>query len=469
MAKNNLAANADRMGSMPVHKLLLSMAVPMMLSMLTTALYNVVDSIFVARLSEDALTAVSLAFPLQNIMISVGVGIGVGVSALVSRALGQGDREQADQVAMQGIFLSGVSYLIFLLIGLFCLPLYVTSQVDTSLENAQIIIDGCVTYLKICCILSFGLMFQLVAEKLLSATGRTIYTMLIQMIGAITNIILDPILIFGLFGAPKMGVAGAALATVIGQILGGLMGLIFNLWKNHDINLRPSLLRPDLRKIREILSISVPSILMSSIGSVLTFFLNIILYGFSSTAVAVYGVYFKLQSFVFMPIFGLNNGMVPIIAYNYGARNQDRIHQTVRLAMGYAVGIMLIGLVVFTMFPRQLLQMFDASEDMMSIGIKALRTMSLSFLFAGVCIVAGSVCQAFGYAVYSLLISIARQLVVLLPCAYLLSLTGELSAIWWAWPIAEVVSLATSLFLIRRVYHKTGMSLKDGSEHEEME
>ena len=460
MAKETAAANADKMGSMPIPKLLFSMAVPMMLSMMMNALYNVVDSVFVARLSEDALTAVSLAFPLQNIMISVGVGLGVGVSALVARMLGQGEQEKANRYAMQGVLLASLFYVIFLIVGLFFLPLYVTSQVDTTLENAQVVIDGCISYLRICCLLSFGLMLTTLMEKLLNATGRTMYTMGIQMLGAITNIILDPILIFGLLGAPKLGVAGAAWATVIGQILSGVTGLILNLRKNHDIQLHTANLRPDGQRIKEILAISVPSILMASIGSILTFFLNIILYGFSSTAVAVYGIYFKLQSFVFMPIFGLNSGMVPIISYNYGARNRERIHQTVRLAMASAVSIMLIGLAVFNLMPEQLLKMFDASEDMMGIGIPAMRTMSLSFCFAGICIICSSTCQAFGYAVYSLAVSVARQLVVLLPCAYLLSLTGEVSAIWWAWPIAELMSLAVSLLLLRRVYRRTGMSMK---------
>jgi len=461
MAMNQSAANADKMGTMPINKLLISMAVPMMLSMMMNALYNVVDSIFVARLSEDALTAVSLAFPLQNIMISVGVGIGVGVSALLSRKLGQGEQKTADQFAMQGFVLSGFSYVIFLIIGLFLLPLYVSSQVDTALDNAQVVIDDCIAYLRICCLMSFGLFLTTLMEKLLNATGRTLYTMDIQMVGAITNIILDPILIFGLLGAPKMGVEGAALATVLGQIFSGLLGLTMNLRKNHDIHFQIPLLKPDFRKMGEILKISIPSILMASIGSILTYFLNIILYGFSSTAVAVYGVYFKLQSFVFMPIFGLNNGMVPIIAYNYGAGNKERIHRTVRLSMMYAVGIMVIGLLVFHFFPRQLLLMFNASEDMMSIGIPAMRIMSLSFSFAGICVISSSVCQAFGFAIYSLLISVARQLLILLPCIYFLSLTGVLTNIWFAWPIAEVASLVASLLFLKRVYRKTGTSLKE--------
>jgi len=461
MATNRTAANADRMGTMPVNQLLLSMAVPMVLSMMVQALYNVVDSIFVARLSEDALTAVTLAFPLQNIMIAMGVGIGVGVSALMSRMLGQEDQEMADRYAMQGFVLAGISVVVFFIIGLVFLEPYVASQVDPTMDNADGISADCMAYLRIVCMLSFGLFLATLCEKLLSGTGRTVHTMVAQMTGAVTNIILDPIMIFGLLGFPKMGVAGAALATVIGQILGGCVGLALNLKINHDIHLKLSYLKPNPAMMGAILKISLPSILMQAIGSMLTYFLNIILMGFSKTAVAVYGAYFKLQSFVFMPIFGLNNGMVPIIAYNYGARNKERIHQTVRLAMTYAVGIMLLGLLACHLFPEQLLRIFDASDDMIAMGVPAFKTISLSFAFAGICIICGSVCQAFGYAMYSLMTSIARQLVVLLPCIYLLSLTGVLDNIWWAWPIAEIMSLIVSLFFLKRVYKKTGMSLKE--------
>lgn len=461
MATMKTSANADRMGTMPVNQLLLSMAVPMVLSMMVQALYNVVDSIFVARLSEDALTAVTLAFPLQNIMIAMGVGIGVGVSALMSRMLGQEDQEMADRYAMQGFVLAGISVVAFFIIGLVFLNPYVSSQVDPTMDNAAGIAADCVAYLRIICMLSFGLFLATLCEKLLSGTGRTVHTMVAQMTGAVTNIILDPIMIFGLLGFPAMGVAGAALATVIGQILGGFVGLALNLKVNRDIHLKLSYLKPDFSMMGAILKISLPSILMQAIGSMLTYCLNIILMGFSKTAVAVYGAYFKLQSFVFMPIFGLNNGMVPIIAYNYGARNKERIHQTVRLAMAYAVGIMLLGLLVCNIFPEQLLLIFDASEDMIAMGIPAFKTISLSFAFAGICIICGSVCQAFGYAMYSLITSIARQLVVLLPCIYLMSLTGVLENIWWAWPIAEIMSLIVSLFFLKRVYQKTGMSLKE--------
>lgn len=456
----NPGAGADRMGTMPVGRLLISMAVPMMLSMMVQALYNVVDSIFVAKLSEDALTAVSLAFPVQNIMISIAVGVGVGVSALISRMLGMGEREQANRLAMQGYLLSTISAVLFVLIGLFLTEPFASSQVDLSASNGAVIRDGCVEYLRIVCVCGAGLFYVCLEEKLFSATGKTVYTMLLQMSGAILNIILDPIMIFGLLGCPAFGIAGAAYATVIGQTFSAILGYVLCVKKNTDLQLKMSDMKPDVSKMIAVLKISVPSILMSAIGSLLTYVLNIILIGFSSTAVAVYGSYFKLQSFVFMPIFGLNNGMVPIIAYNYGAANRERIHHTVKLSMISAVVIMLTGLAIFNLFPAQLLRMFSASEEMLEIGVPALKIISLSFSFAGICIISGSVCQAFGYASYSLMTSIARQLLVLLPCIYLLSLTGNVNNIWYAWPIAEVVSLTVSLILLRRVFRKTGMSMK---------
>ena len=454
------AAGADRMGTAPVGKLLITMAVPMMLSMLVQALYNVVDSIFVARLSEDALTSVSLAFPVQNIMIAIAVGLGVGVSALISRMLGMGERDKANRLAMQGYFLCTVSVVIFIFVGLFVAEPFATGQVDLTAENGVAIRDGCVDYLRIVCIFSPGIFYQCLEEKLFSATSKTMYTMLIQMSGALVNIILDPIMIFGLFGCPAFGIKGAAYATVIGQIFGAILGLYLCIKKNEDLKLKLAYIKPDFKMTLNILQISIPTILMSAIGSILTYVLNIILIGFSSTAVAVYGSYFKLQSFIFMPIFGLNNGMVPIIAYNYGAGNRERIHRTVKLSMTAAVVIMLCGMAVFNLFPEQLLMMFSASEEMLEIGVPAFKTISLSFATAGICIISGTVCQAFGYAFYSLLTSFARQMLVLLPSIYLLSLTGVLSNIWYAWLIAEVVALTLSMILLRRVFRKTGMSLK---------
>lgn len=456
----NPNAGANRMGTMPIGRLLISMAVPMMLSMMVQALYNVVDSIFVAQLSEDALTAVSLAFPVQNIMIAIAVGVGVGVSALISRMLGMGEQEQANRYAMQGYLLAFISIVLFVLIGLFVSKPFATSQVDMSADNALVIRDGCVEYLRIVCVGGAGLFIVCLEEKLFSATGKTMYTMALQMSGAIINIILDPIMIFGWFGCPAMGIAGAAYATIIGQIISAILGYVLCVKKNTDLQMNWSYLKADVAKMAAILKISVPSILMSAVGSVLTYVLNIILIGFSSTAVAVYGSYFKLQSFVFMPIFGLNNGMVPVIAYNYGAGNKERIYRTVKISMASAVVIMLTGLAIFNLFPAQLLGLFNASEEMLSIGIPALKTISLSFSFAGICIISGSVCQAFGYAFYSLGTSIARQMVVLLPCIYFLSLTGNVNNIWYAWPIAEIMSLIVSLVFLRRVFRKTGMSLK---------
>ena len=444
----------NKMGTMPENKLLLSMAVPMMISMLVQALYNIVDSIFVSRICEDALTAVSMAFPLQNIIISIAVGFGVGINALLSRALGQKNAERVNQVAVNGLLLALLSYLLVLVGGLIGIRAYMRAQTDI-----ESIVEYGITYLNICVLCSFGVFCEITFERFLQATGRTVYSMITQLTGAITNIILDPILIFGLLGFPKMGIAGAAWATVIGQCLGAVVAVILNHTKNPEVHLRLRHIRPNGRLMGEITAISIPSIIMSCISSLTCFIMNLILITFSSTAVAVFGVYFKLQSFVFMPVFGLNNGMVPIIAYNYGAQKPERIHKTIRLGMVYAVAIMMVGLLVFQLIPKELLLMFDASDAMLEIGAPALRIMSLAFVFAGIGIVSGSSCQAFGYSVYSMLISIARQIVVLIPAAYLLSLTGVLRSIWFAFPIAEIFSLILSLFFLRTTLKKTGMAL----------
>ena len=444
----------NKMGTMPENKLLLSMAVPMMISMLVQALYNIVDSIFVSRICEDALTAVSMAFPLQNIIISIAVGFGVGINALLSRALGQKNAERVNQVAVNGLLLALLSYLLVLVGGLIGIRAYMRAQTDI-----ESIVEYGITYLNICVLCSFGVFCEITFERFLQATGRTIYSMVTQLAGAITNIILDPILIFGLLGFPKMGIAGAAWATVIGQCLGAVVAVILNHTKNPEIHLRLRHIRPSGKLMGEITAISIPSIIMSCISSLTCFIMNLILITFSSTAVAVFGVYFKLQSFVFMPVFGLNNGMVPIIAYNYGAQKPERIHKTIRLGMLYAVMIMALGFLVFQLIPKELLSMFDASDAMLGIGAPALRIMSLAFVFAGVGIASSSACQAFGYSVYSMLISIARQIVVLIPAAYLLSLTGVLRSIWFAFPIAEIVSLFLSLFFLRTTLKKTGMAL----------
>ncbi len=452
MAQETLREN--KMGTMPENKLLLSMAVPMMISMLVQALYNIVDSIFVSRICEDALTAVSMAFPLQNIIISIAVGFGVGINALLSRALGQKNAERVNQVAVNGLLLALLSYLLVLVAGLVGIRAYMRAQTDI-----ESIVEYGITYLNICVLCSFGVFCEITFERFLQATGRTIYSMVTQLVGAITNIILDPILIFGLLGFPKLGIAGAAWATVIGQCVGAVVAVTLNHFKNPEVHLRLRHIRPNGKLMGEITAISIPSIIMSCISSLTCFVMNMILIAYSSTAVAVFGVYFKLQSFVFMPVFGLNNGMVPIIAYNYGAQKPERIHKTIRLGMAYAVAIMAVGLLVFQLIPKQLLLMFDASDAMLGIGAPALRIMSLAFVFAGVGIASSSACQAFGYSVYSMLISIARQIVVLIPAAYLLSLTGVLRSIWFAFPIAEIVSLFLSLFFLRTTLKKTGMAM----------
>lgn len=437
----------NKMGAMPVNRLLISMSLPMMISMLVQALYNIIDSIFVSRINENALTAVSLAFPLQSLMIAFGVGTGVGINALLSRALGEKDSEKVNKAAVNGIFLDGVNFVIFLLIGLFATTPFYLSQTG----DAEIFSYG-KQYLSIVCCCSLGMFTQFVFERLLQSTGKTFYTMLTQGMGALINIILDPVFIFGYFGLPAMGVAGAAIATVIGQTVAGIAAVAVNLKKNTEIKLQFRGFRPDMAIIGEIYKVGVPSIIMQSIGSLMTYGMNQILLAFTSTAATVFGVYFKLQSFVFMPIFGLNNGMVPIVAYNFGARNKERLTRTVKLSMVYAVCLMAAGFLVFQVFPVQLFAMFDASETMLAIGVPALRIISLSFVLAGFGIVSGSVFQALGNGVYSLIVSVARQLLVLLPVAFLLSLTGNLNAVWWAFPIAELVSFGVSVFFLIRIY-----------------
>lgn len=434
------------MGIMPVNELLVEMSLPMMVSMLVQALYNVVDSIFVSRINENALTAVSLAFPIQSLMIAVGTGTGVGVNALLSKSLGEKNTERANKVAENGVFLAALSYLLFLVIGLTAVrPFYAGQTTD------QEIFTYGYEYLTVVCCFSFGMYAQFIFERLLQSTGKTIFTMLTQGAGAIINIILDPILIFGCFGLPRMGVTGAAVATVIGQIVAAILAFVINQKLNKEIHLDFRAFKPSGKMIGTIYAVGIPSIIMQAIGSVMTYGMNQILMVFSSTAAAVFGVYFKLQSFIFMPVFGLNNGMVPIIAYNYGAGKKDRLTKTMKLSIMYAVIIMFVGIVVFQIFPRQLFMMFDASETMLAIGVPALRTISLSFAFAGFCIVTGSVFQALGNGVYSMIVSIARQLIVLLPVAYLLSGTGNVNAVWWAFPIAEVVSLLLTIFFLLRI------------------
>lgn len=442
------------MGVMPVNRLLFTMSMPMILSMLVQALYNVIDSIFVAQIGETALAAVSLAFPVQNLIIAVSVGTGVGVNALLSRSLGEKNQTNANLAAVNGLFVFFLSYLVFAAFGLFFARLYFTIQTS----NTEIIEQG-TTYLSICSVFSFGIFLEIALERIMQSTGRTIYNMITQGLGAIINIILDPILIFGLFNFPRMGIMGAAAATVIGQIAAMLLLLYFNIAKNSDVNLNMRGFRPDGPTIAEIYRVGLPSIIMQSISSVMTFGVNKILLVFSETAVSVFGIYFKLQSFIFMPVFGLNNAMVPIIAYNYGAKNRDRITKTIRSSITAAVCIMLTGLLIFQLFPTQLLTLFDASEHMMAIGIPALRIISLSFLFAGYCIVVGSVFQALGNGVYSLITSVARQLICILPAAYLFATVFGLHAVWYAFPLAEIISMILTTILFRRIYVKKIMPL----------
>ena len=436
----------NKMGVMPIGKLIITMSLPIMASMLVQALYNIVDSVFVAKISENALTAVSMAFPIQNLMIAVGTGTGVGVNALLARNLGAKDYKNVNKIAENAVFLTVMSYLAFLFIGIFGAEIFFRSQTDIE----EIIVYG-TQYVRICACISFGLFTQIMFERMLQATGKTFYSMLSQGLGAIINIILDPILIFGLFGLPKMGVMGAAFATVIGQIIGGAFAIILNQKVNKEIRISMKGFRPDGRLIKQIYIIGIPSIIMASIGSVMNYGMNKILMGFTSTATAVFGVYFKLQSFIFMPVFGLNNGVIPIVSYNYGAKNRERVLKAIKTSIVMAMVIMIAGLILFQTIPDVMLKMFDASETMLSIGVPALRIISLSFVFAGFCIGCSSIFQALGYAIYSMIMSVARQLLVLLPAAYLLSLTGKVNLVWLSFPLAEIASLAVCIFYLVRV------------------
>lgn len=448
----------NKMGIMPEGRLLISMSLPMMISMLVQAMYNVVDSIFVSRISENALTAVSLAFPLQTLLIAIGAGTGVGVNSLLSKSLGEKDYEKANKAAMNGIFLSFISYVVSAIIGILAVrPFYASQIKDAPVE----IMDMGIQYLTVVMVASFGLYAQFIFERLLQATGRTFFSMVSQMTGAIINIILDPILIFGYFGLPKMGVVGAAVATVAGQIVGGIIGFIYNIKKNDDITLSFKGFRPDGHIIGTIYKVGFPSIIMQSIGSIMTYGMNLILVGLSSTAAAVFGVYFKLQSFFFMPVFGLNNGIIPIVAYNYGAKKKHRMIRTIKWGMLIAFCFLFAGFIVFETVPNVLLLMFDASENMLGIGTQALRIIAVHFLIAWFCIVAGSVFQAVGNGMYSLYVSVARQLVVLLPAAYILAKIGGLDLIWWSFPIAELMSCLISTICLILTYKKVIKPLPD--------
>ncbi len=447
----NEVRTENKMGVMPIPKLLVGMSLPIIISMLVQALYNIVDSVFVSQIDEynKAFTAVSLAFPIQNLMIAIGAGTGVGINALLSRSLGEKNFEKANKVASTGVVLSVFSFVLLLLFGIFGVNTYAHFQTD-DLE----IVAYCVEYLRVICIGSLGIFMQITMERLLQATGKSFLSMIVQLSGAVFNLIFDPILIFGLFGFPKMGVAGAALATVLGQFVSMIMGWMINRKCNREIHISLKRYRPDRKTIGAIYAIAVPSILLMSIGSVMNLSMNKILIQYSAAAVAVFGVYFKLQSFFIMPVSGLNNGMVPIVAYNYGAKNKQRIKETIVLSCIIACGIMILGMLIFMVFPQWLLQMFNASEDMVQLGIPALRIISTHYVFAGVCIIFLSVFQALGSSVYSLVVSMGRQLVVLVPVAYLLSRFAGLSAVWWAFPIAEIVSLLLSVLFMGIIYRK---------------
>lgn len=451
-------SNENKMGTMPVNKLLVSMSLPMIASMLVQALYNVVDSVFVAQISENALTAVSLAFPIQSLMIAVSSGTCVGINALLSRSLGEKRQKEANLSAVNGVFLAFVSYLVFALMGILGSHLFFASQT----ENREIVEFG-TQYLTICLIFSFGIFMEMTFERIMQSTGRTIYSMVTQGTGAIINIILDPIMIFGLFGFPRLGIRGAAIATVTGQIIAMILAVWFNHKKNRDVQLSFKGFKPDGRIIAKIYEVGVPSIVMQSIVSIMTFGMNKILIMFSETAVSVLGIYFKLQSFIFMPIFGLNNGVIPIVAYNYGAGHKKRIMDTIKLSTFIAVGIMLIGLIIFQVFPEGLLKLFNASDHMLEVGVPALRIISTSFLFAGYCIILGSVFQALGNGVYSLIVSVARQLLCILPLAYVFARVAGLHAVWYSFPLAELISVTLTTILFRRIYVKKLKNLKNDS------
>ncbi len=436
---------------MPVKKLIITMSLPMMVSMLVQAMYNIVDSIFVSQISEQALSSVSLAYPIQSLMIAIGSGTGVGINALLSKALGEKDYDQVNKAANNGLLLMIFSSAFFALIGAFATRPFFSAQTANT-----VIVDQGSAYLRIVCCLSFGLMFQMTFERLLQSTGRTMYSMISQLTGAIINIILDPIFIFGYLGLPKMGVAGAAYATVVGQTTAAVVGLILNLKKNPELCLRLSrVFHPDKDTIGKIYFVGVPSILMMSIGSIMIYSMNRILVGFSETATAVFGVYFRMQSFFFMPVFGLNNGLIPVLAYNYGAKKKSRIDEALKFSFILALTIMSTGTLIFELFPRQLLSIFNASENMTAMGVIAMRKIALHFPLAACGIIIGSVFQAFSRSYYSLIVSMCRQLLILIPSAWILAkVTNNVNQVWWCFLISEGLSLFMAFFFFRKVYRE---------------
>lgn len=446
----------NKMAYMPMGKLIISMSLPMIISMLVQALYNVVDSIYIARFSEEALAAVSYSFPAQNLMIGFATGVGVGVNSLLSKSLGEKNYEKANRSAGNGFLLACISYVIFLLFGLFGSRWFISFQTTT-----ESVIQYGTDYLTVCCCFSFGIFGEILFERLMQATGRTLLTMYTQGIGAICNIILDPIFIFGYLGFPAMGAKGAAIATVVGQIIACIIAVILNHKKNPEVQLSRKAFQPDKAVIGRILEVGVPSVLMMAVGSVMTTGMNKILNKFSDLAVSVFGVYFKLQSFAFMPVFGLNNGVIPVVAFNYGARHRKRMLSAVKIACLIASCFMGVGLLIMQLLPAQALSLFDASEQMLAIGVPALRIISISYIFAGSCVAISSVFQALGRGTYSTIVSVCRQLLILLPLAYLFSLTGRLNMVWVAFPIAEVMSITVTLLLFLRLYRRVIRDIPD--------
>ena len=447
MQKETLQEN--KMGVMPVGKLLVNMALPMIISMLVQAFYNIVDSVYVSQVSESAVTALSLAFPVQNMQIGFAVGVGVGVNARLSQSLGRKNPESVNWAAGQGVFLALVATALFMLFGFFGVRPYYTMQ-STVAET----VEGGIAYTSICCIFTVGIFIQVLCERLLQATGRAMQTMILQGTGAIINIILDPVFIHGWWGMPKMGVAGAAVATVIGQCTGAVLGIYLNLRHNPEVQLHVKFMKPNWKVIAPILEVGIPSVVMNGIGSVMNFGMNQILQGFNEVATGVFGIYYKLQSLFFMPLFGINNATISILAFNYGARKPKRIVHTLKLATAVAVCIMLVGLAVFQLFPQALLGIFNPTEEFLAIGVKALRILCLPFPVAAICIALGASFQALGKGSYSTIVSLCRQLIVLLPVAYLLSLTGDVNNVWWSFPIAEVMSALVTGLLFGRLYRR---------------
>ncbi len=449
VAEKTLVREENKMGVMPVGRLVLSMSLPMMASMLVQSLYNIVDSFFVAQLDKNAFTALSLAFPLQNLMIAVGVGTAVGVNANLSRSLGEKKFELANKYAKTGLFLSGVCTLVFMLVAVLFTRLYFNIQTDVKATADY----GC-TYMFIVTFVCIGLFVQVMTERLLQSTGKTLLSMFTQGLGAILNIILDPLLIFGIGPFPKLGIAGAAIATVMGQCAAAALGIYLNVSRNKEININMRGFKPQKALVGKIYSIGVPSIIMASITSVMTFMLNLILSRFdelTDTLQSALGAYFKLQSFIFMPVFGLNNGTVPIISYNYGAGKRTRVIKTIKLSALFATIIMLIGLALMQLIPSVMLGIFKPDAQLLKYGVPALRIISLSFIFAGMSIVFSSSFQSLGKPLNSMMVSIARQLVILVPTAFLLSLTGKADMVWWSFPIAEIFSFAACCFFMARL------------------